>query len=132
MVHARFSVLIIAITAAGVLSGCATVSNGTVQTISVQTPNADGAGCSLENRQGDRWDIKSTPGSVSVRKSSGPLTLTCRRDGFFPSTVLVEERLDDKSFGNAYLGGLGLLVDAASGAVVRYPSTIVVTMRAKS
>lgn len=114
------------------LCGCATVSSGTSQEISVDTPGADGASCAFDDGKGGRWEVASTPGAIRIVKGSGPLTLTCRRDGFHSVRRIIDETLADEAYGNVFLGGLGLIIDSASGAAVRYPDNVVLSMRPKS
>lgn len=53
----------------------------------------------------------------------------CKKEGYKPAVVSVDETIAGATFGNILLGGgIGVLVDAASGAAQQYPDNIVVWM----
>ena len=62
------------------LSNCASIMSDSVQAISVDTPNCRGAKCTLNNSNGVYF-VQSTPGTVSVEKAFGDLTVTCEKNG---------------------------------------------------
>ena len=109
---------------AGMLPGCATVINGSNQNITVSTSPA-GAQCAVD-RAGTRLGmINPTPGSLRIDKSKNDLTVTCEKDGFRTATVLQTASFGGATFGNILLGGgVGFIVDAASGANYSYPSEV--------
>ena len=112
------------------LSGCATIVSGTQQTIFIDTPKMAGAECKLNDSKGGSWYIKETPSSVSVLKGNGPLNIVCTKQGYETETVSVEETVSGATLGNVLLGGgIGILVDAASGAAQKYPNKITVWMK---
>ena len=109
------------------LSACATIVEGTSQTVSVNTPPADGAMCSLTSSEGT-WFLTS-PGSVEVKKTKNNLDIVCKRDGFHDAMASIEPEFQATTAGNILAGGLiGIAVDAASGANYEYPSPIEVPM----
>lgn len=120
----------IAAIAAGGLSGCATIVSGTGQSLTVVTEKGvDGANCELTDKKGGKWYVPHTPGTATVRKGDGPMTIVCKKDGFKTSTLMVDESVTGATFGNILLGGgVGILVDAASGAAQQYPDQVVVWM----
>ncbi len=118
--------------AAAVLSsGCATVTTGTTQSVSVITEkDVEGARCELRDSQNRRWSIPDSPGTVEVRKGDGPMTIRCKKSGFETATRVVEEVLVGATLGNVILGGgIGVVIDAVSGAAQQYPEQIVIWMR---
>ncbi len=112
------------------LSACATLVNGTSQTVTVST-TPPGASCTLD-RMGTRIGaISSTPGSVRIDKSKNDLAVTCTKDGFQTATVAHAPSFGGATFGNIIAGGvIGVVVDAASGANYSYPDDIRVDMAA--
>ena len=119
-------IAIVAIAAIG-LSGCATIIQGTKQTMSVNTTPVDGAKCELTNATGT-WYV-TTPGSVEVHKTKTDLKVACEKEGVGKGTMTVESHFGGTTFGNAIVGGLvGVAVDAASGANFYYHSPISVAL----
>lgn len=112
----------------GITSGCATITTGTTQSITVITEkDVAGAKCELTDSKGGQWYVNSTPGTVSVHKGDGPMTVICRKDGFKPATLLVEESVAGATLGNIIIGGgIGIFIDAMSGSAQRYPDKIIV------
>jgi hypothetical protein len=92
------------------LSGCATVINGTSEDFAV---NTDPQGATATFLDGTSC---TTPCEVSLkRKNDTRIDLT--RDGFEPAYVLVQSVLGGTVAGNLLLGGLvGGVVDSANGA----------------
>ena len=109
------------------LSGCATIVNGTTQSVSVTTVPGAGARCELTNSEG-KWFV-TTPGSVVVHKTKTDLRISCTLDGYQTADVVVPARFKATTAGNIIAGGLiGIAVDAASGANYEYPASTTVTM----
>jgi hypothetical protein len=109
------------------LSGCATIINGTTQSMSLTTPPAEGAMCELRNTEGT-WFVTS-PGSVTVHKTKNDLVVTCKKDGYQDASLTVPAEFSAVTVGNVLAGGIiGLGVDAASGANYSYPSVTSVPM----
>ena len=121
-----------AVAALGVaLSGCATIIEGSTQSVSVNTTPEDGAQCTLMNSQGS-WYVTS-PGSTTVHKTKTDLDITCKKPGFAPGHVVAASHFGATTVGNVIAGGgIGLLVDAQSGANYHYDSPITVPLGAKT
>lgn len=110
------------------LSGCASITGGTNQTLSVETPNHEGATCSLKNNKGE-WFIPQTPGSVVVHRSFEDLFVTCRK-GNKTGESAVKSKTKGMTFGNVLLGGgIGAAIDCSSGAAYDYPNKISVDLK---
>lgn len=115
---------------AGMLSACSTLITGTTQTVTVDTPLLTGAKCSLTDMQKRSYHVTTTPASLVVEKGDGPMTIVCEKDGYEKTTALIDEEFAGATLGNILIGGgIGLLVDAASGAAQRYPDKLVVWMK---
>jgi len=112
------------------LSGCATLVKGTDQQLTLNTEKGlEGATCELTDTKGGKWHVNDTPTTVTVQKGDGPMTVICRKEGHKTTTVVVDETVAGATFGNIILGGgIGILIDAASGAAQRYPDQITVWM----
>jgi hypothetical protein len=112
------------------MTGCATVTTGTGQTVNVITErDVTGANCDLVDQAGGKWHVSSTPGEVEVNKGDGPMTVVCHKEGYLDGSVMVDEDVTGATYGNILLGGaIGIAVDAASGAAQHYPDVITVWM----
>lgn len=107
------------------LAACSTITTGTSQPFSVKTAGVTGASCELVDSKGARWTISDTPGTREITKGDGPLTVTCSKPGYKTASINVEEGFAGMTAGNILLGGgIGLIVDAASGAAQEYPDEV--------
>lgn len=123
-----FRVMVLAI----FLPGCASVMEGGDQGININTTGCEESGlaiCSVRNSEGA--STITAPASVSVEKARGPLTVSCEtRDKMATGSVVVESKYEAMNAGNILVGGIiGIGVDAATGAMWKYPTSIVVPMR---
>jgi hypothetical protein len=114
------------------LSGCASITGSTSQSISVQTKEPTGAeilgaNCELTNSKG-KWFVI-TPGTVGVSRSNDNMQLLCRKDGYEPGRNGIVSDTKGMMFGNIIFGGgIGAIVDHTSGAAYEYPSIFQVIM----
>lgn len=113
------------------LTGCASIVSGTNQVVSVQTtaPNKDanGATCKLENDKGIYF--VTTPGTVTVHRAFGDMTVKCEKAGFAPGLATFKSSTKAMMAGNLIFGGvIGAGVDAASGAAYDYPALLQIQM----
>jgi hypothetical protein len=68
----------------------------------------------------------STPGTVSVDRDYGALTVSCQKDGYDAEMMEVNSSTKGMAFGNILIGGvIGAGVDVATGAAYDYPSEII-------
>lgn len=113
-----------ALALASLLPACATLVEGTSDTVTLNT-NPAGATCMVD-REGQRVGaVATTPGSLRIEKSRHDLNVTCTKEGYQPATVAASSRFTGYTFGNIIAGGIiGVAVDAASGANNRYPSEV--------
>lgn len=113
--------------AALALTGCATITTGTEQAVYVDTPEMTGAKCKLTDSKNASWNVSESPASVTVTKGNGPMRVACSKQGYKSADVTVEEEFAGATLGNVLLGGgIGVIVDASSGAAQRYPDKVVV------
>ena len=109
---------------AAMLPGCATLVEGSNQNLTVSTSPA-GAQCAVDWASTRLGMINPTPGSLRIDKSKNDLTVTCEKEGFRTAIVSQTASFGGTTFGNILLGGgVGFIVDAASGANYTYPSKV--------
>lgn len=113
------------------VTGCASITGSKLQPVSVQTiednKEVAGAGCTLTNDAG-KWFI-TTPGSVTIQKSTGDLSVDCSKDKTDSGHENVVSKANGGAWGNILLGGpIGYVVDRSNGAGFDYPNTITVVL----
>ncbi|HEY1613810.1 MAG TPA: hypothetical protein VGF97_08990 [Rhizomicrobium sp.] len=110
------------------LSGCATVIQGSSQSIAVTTPPTTGAYCTLTSKEGN-WTVLS-PGVATVEKSKEDIVAHCSKAGWQDASATIPSDFQGWTIGNVLLGGLiGVGVDAATGAINQYPKAFAVPMQ---
>ena len=60
------------------LYNCASITQGSDQIITIDTPNCPGAQCKLTNKDGTYF-INETPGTVTINKSRSQLSVECSK-----------------------------------------------------
>lgn len=106
------------------LAACASVVDGTTQNITVKTDPA-GASCELLRENLTVAVVNPTPGTVNVSKDADDITIVCDKEDFQTAKTTITSKFTGATFGNIILGGgIGILVDAASGANNRYPENV--------
>jgi hypothetical protein len=113
------------------LTGCASILDGTKQTVSVQTLSnglaVSDAQCTLQSNKGT-W-FTNTPGTVTVHRGYDALHVTCAKPGYQSGMETVASSTKGMAFGNIVFGGvIGAGVDMESGAAYDYPNLITVPM----
>lgn len=112
------------------MSACSTITTGTTQSMTVETPMTEGATCTLRDSKQAHWVVKSSPGTVEVTKGDGPMKVTCEKAGLETTSKVVQEGFAGMTLGNVLIGGgIGFIVDAASGAAQEYPDVVQVWMK---
>ena len=120
--------IIAAVFAASILSGCASITTGHNQSLSVETPACLAASCKLTNDKGT-WFVSNTPGTVTVNRAYGDMTVVSEK-GDAKSTAQFKSSTKGMAFGNIILGGvIGAGVDVATGAAYDYPTVLSVDLR---
>ncbi len=114
--------------AAALLGACASIMEGTDQSIAVSS-HPSGAICVLEREGGQIAAVNPTPGTVRVEKSAEDISVRCSKLGYQDSIGVLVSELEGMTAGNLIFGGvIGLAVDAGSGAMHYYPSSITVNL----
>jgi hypothetical protein len=124
--------LVVAMGLTVLTTGCASVTGGTSETVSVKTQKdsveVTGADCVLTNSKGS-YKV-TTPGKVDVHPASGDLTVKCTKDGEQDAVATFQSKTRKGTVaGNILMFGVvGYLVagpvDAATGAMFTYPESI--------
>lgn len=110
-----------------VLAGCATITKGTTQVVAVDTPGVPGAACTITTQSGPQ--LVTTPGTVSLKKGSDPLPISCIKECYVNGQSIIPSNAEAMAAGNVIFGGfIGLGVDAATGAMNKYPDMVTVAM----
>ncbi len=110
------------------LTGCASIVNGTSQSVAVHTSPIAGASCTLENDKG-KWMLPHTPGTVTVNRSYNDLQINCDKPGYRSTYKQIASKTKGMVFGNAVFGGaIGAGIDIVDGAAYDYPNDIYVSM----
>ena len=110
-----------------ILTGCASVTQGTAQPIRIETlaqaggPPMEGAECQLYNDKGTAFAISGQ--STTVHRSGGNLTVRCKLDGQLPASGQAVSRANAGLAGNILIGGaIGAAIDVGTGAAFTYPT----------
>jgi hypothetical protein len=107
-----------------VLHGCATLSHGTTQQISIAT-EPPGAICTLTRRGLSIATIDPTPGIALVERSESDLLATCSKPGYETGHRSLPSDVSVMTFGNALFGGvIGSFIDRTNGARYVYPDAV--------
>jgi hypothetical protein len=104
--------------------GCAPMESDVFQTVDVDTPNSLKAHCTLTNDHGI-YEVRSTPGHATIRKSFGDLVVFCRKNGE-SMTARYESSTPFTTVGRFLIGGIITgLMHANSGLGYSFPDKIV-------
>jgi hypothetical protein len=118
---------VIVAASAVMLVACATITRGTTQVVAIDTPGAPGASCTLQTQSGPQ--IVTTPNAVTLNKGSNPIPIQCTKDCYLLGSSIIPVNTEAMAAGNVILGGvIGLGVDAATGAMNKYPDVVTVSM----
>src|SRR5262249_4385895 len=110
------------------LGGCASIVEGSSQSIAITTPPTEGAACALSNGRGN-WQVMS-PGAVTVGKDNEAMRVRCTKVGWQDAIETIPSDFAGWTLGNAIFGGLvGVGIDVASGAANKYPGAVEVPMQ---
>ena len=109
-------------------SGCASITKGTSQSVTVNTEPA-GANCILSRDGQQIAVVNPTPGTITVGKASGTISILCKKTRYQDAAGTLASSFQSMTFGDIIFGGIiGVAVDAASGAMHEYPPMVTVTL----
>lgn len=112
--------------------GCASITSSELQKISLTTSTSDGKAvegvkCAFRNDKGT-WEGTS-PGFISVHRSSQDLSVECKKDGLPDGMLRAISRVSGGMIGNVIFGGvIGVVIDHTSGNGYNYPDSLPVVM----
>jgi len=102
------------------LGACATLTKGTTQQVSINTPGVQAATCTL-NSSAIGTKVVNTPAVIVLDKSQDAIAVTCKKECYQDGVAIIASNTESMSAGNIVFGGvIGLGVDAASGAMNKY------------
>ena len=112
------------------ISGCASIAGEKTQPITFKTiqdnTEVAGIGCSITNDAGS-WFV-TTPGSVTVHKSTGDMAVDCKKEDLFGHETLISKS-NGAVWGNILAGGgIGYIVDRNTGAGFNYPDNVTIKL----
>jgi len=118
------------------INSCATMISGTSQVINVEAIDAKthqvipGATCTLTSSKNVAYPVAGNPGSVNVTREYGGVQTTCSANGYHQTGVGTGNSFNAWTLVDI-LFWPSVIVDAATGATIKYPSHIVVLMDKK-
>jgi hypothetical protein len=122
------AVATLAALAVSLLSGCATLTTSSSQTVTLTT-DPTGAACTFKREGKVVGIVNPTPGSLMVSKSHTNIDVSCAKEGFLDAAGTVGSKFQAMTFGNILFGGLiGVVVDAASGATAEYDPSVTIVL----
>lgn len=116
-----------------VATSCASVLSGSTQPVNVAAVNSksqrmlNDANCTIRDAKGNVYPVVGNPGQAVIGRGNGPLTVRCTSPGYAQSRVGVAQDFNAVSAVNI-LWLPGFLVDAYTGALQKYPSSVTVEM----
>jgi hypothetical protein len=121
--------LLLALTIAATLTGCASITQGTTQVISF-TIDPQEARCSIVNKDGATLGTVSGKSNLlQVSKGSGDLIANCNADGFEQKTTRIVSTTQ-----TAGVIGIAIdfgITDMLTGAMWKYPDHVSIVMDKK-
>ncbi len=114
------------------LSGCASITTSSETKVRIETVSLDGlpvdaADCALQ-RAGVATPFKS-PNTVPIPKAAGDAGIECKKEGLPDGKAILISRVGAATFGNILIGGgVGAIVDQATGKAYNFPEWIKVVM----
>lgn len=126
MVHRLLTIILVAGLSA--LTGCATLTTGTDQSVEVAT-DPEGAACTFIRNGETIGVVDPTPGTLRVSKANADILVRCTKAGYLDNNGRVGSSFQAWTFGNIIFGGLiGVFIDIASGATSEYEPRVQITM----
>lgn len=124
--------LVVALAASVGLSACSTIVNGTNQSVKFSTGDVIGASCIATGGSDYAVNEKfTTPAEVKLPRSKKKVDITCDKEGYKTAPKSILGKVEGSTAGNIIAGGgIGLGVDALTGAIYKYPSDVLIPMEA--
>ena len=109
------------------LAGCATMVTGSSEDIAVLTPPVSGANCVLSNAEGS-WTVV-TPTVAHVQRGHDDMQVKCSKPGYQDAQATLPSHFEDWTIGDVATVGVGVAVDAYTGAIDQYPHSVQIPMQ---
>ncbi len=111
-------------------SACSSIANGKNQAVKFTTGDVQGADCKVTGGRDGAVNLNfTTPAEVKVRRAKAAIDVECSKAGYQTASRRVESKMEGSTGGNVLAGGfVGLGVDAMTGAMFKYPDTIMLEM----
>jgi len=110
------------------LTGCASITTGQNQSLSIKTIPELRATCELSNDKGT-WYVTETPATITVTRAYSDLKVLCNKEQK-TGVVQVKSSAKGMMYGNILAGGIiGAAIDSGTGAGYDYPSIITVPLK---
>jgi len=114
------------------LCACATITTSPSQDLAIAT-EPPGARCEVHRDGRFVGTLEATLGTLRIGKSSRDSVVTCTRPGHRPAQATLRPEFNPVTIGNVLLGGVvGIIVDASTGAVSRYPDSVQLVLEAEA
>lgn len=119
-----------------VLAGCASMTGGTSQNITVITSPSE-ATCDFVRQGQSIGSIARTPGTLHVRRSKHDILINCTKEGYEQATFYNNSGLSSAVGANIAVdvlltAGISSIIDSANGADNEYQEVVNITMRRKA
>ena len=127
----NMNIKLIALLAASIsVSACSTIVNGSNQMVNFNTGDVVGADCVATGGSSNSVnEMFVTPAEVKIPRSKKILIVECNKPGYQTGEERVAGQVEGSTGGNILLGGpIGVGVDALTGAIYKYPDTVVIDM----
>ena len=105
-----------------VLFGCASITEGTSQTLTFNIEPEDARCVVTREGDGELGVVTRVENTLTVKKGKKDLVLSCTADKYKPLTVNIASSASGKAMTGAVLLDFGL-TDMATGAYWKYPDT---------
>jgi hypothetical protein len=119
---------VFAISLLSLTTACASVFSGTTQNTAIDS-NPQGARCEIKRNGEVIASVDKTPGNVSFKKTKADAVATCTKDGYLDAQQPLPSGVEPSTYVNIVFGGLvGWGIDAASGAMNKYPEKVIINL----
>lgn len=110
-----------------VLAGCASIVEGTDQTVYVHL-NPQDAACDVHREGLPIARVSGDNPYLHLSKSKNDLTLTCKADGYQEQVLMIESSASGWGVAGCFLIDL-CITDYSTGALNKYPESITISLQ---
>ncbi len=114
--------------ALAMMAGCASITEGTSQQITINT-EPQGASCEVLREGQPIAKIDKTPKTITVDKTKHDLRVVCSKEGYTDTSRFNNSGVEGMTVANAIAGGLiGWAIDSATGADNEYEDSVLIVL----